>query len=178
MLRVTSQEIIILNRISMYLRKQLIYKKWKRIMDLELSLIGIWSVYPGHPICIYNFPCAYWVFCCKRLVSELILMTYEVKPNDQAASRPLMAALRSSTRDVYTTAYVHLVLRCRGKSNNFTLGELAIARFRLVCLSHIARITLAPLRTKSNMGIEGRGKIRDPTFRDYRSLSSSVRINR
>lgn len=75
--------------------------------------------------------------------------------------RPLMAALRSSTRDVYTTAYVHLVLRCRGKSNNFTLGELAIVRFRLVCLSHIARITLALLRTKSSMGIEGRGKIRD-----------------
>lgn len=58
--------------------------------------------------------------------------------------RPLMAALRSSTRDVYTTAYIHLVLRCRGKSNNFTLGELAIARFRLVCLSRIARITRSP----------------------------------
>lgn len=72
--------------------------------------------------------------------------------------RPLMAALRSSTRDVYTTAYVHLVLRCRGKSNNFTLGELAIARFRLVCLSHIARITLALLRTKGNMAIGGRRK--------------------
>jgi len=54
---------------------------------------------------------------------------------------------------IYYRVYVHLVLRCRGKSNNFTLGELAIVRFRLVCLSHIARITLALLRTKSNMGI-------------------------
>jgi len=34
----------------------------------------------------YNLARAYWVFCCKRLDSPgLILMTYEVKPNDQAA---------------------------------------------------------------------------------------------
>lgn len=108
----------------------------------------------------------------------LILMTYEVKPNDQAASPSYGGPPLVNAGRIYYRVCTSRAALCRGKSNNFTLGELAIARFRLVCLSHIARITLAQLRTKSNMGIERRGKIRDPTFRDYRSLSSSERINR
>lgn len=127
------------------------------------------------------------LFRCKRLDSGLILMTYEVKPNDQAASRPLMAVPRSSTRDVLTTARVvhHLALRCRDKSNNFTLEELAIVRFRLVCLpacllvAYRAHYAHTGRRTKG--GIEGRGEESSRgllTFRDYRSLSSSEGINK
>jgi len=100
-------------------------------------------------------------------------MTYEVKPNDQAASPSYDGPPLVNVGRIYYRVCTSRAALCRGKSNNFTLGELAIARFRLVCLSHIARITLALLRTKSNMGIEGREKIRDPTFRNYRSLSSS-----
>jgi len=99
----------------------------------------------------YNSARAYWVFCSKRLDSPgLILMTYEVKPNDQAAllqrGPPLVNAGAARARGIPA----HLVLRCRGKSNNFTLGELAIVRFRLVCLSRIARITHALPGTKGH----------------------------
>jgi len=131
-------------------------------MDFELFLIGIWSVHLGHPVRVCNFPRACWVFCCKRLVPGLILMTYEVKPNDQAASPSYGGPPLVNVGRIYYRVCTSRAALCRGKSNNFTLGELAIARFRLVCLSHIARITLALLRTKSNMGIEGREKIRDP----------------
>lgn len=58
----------------------------EKVMDFELSLSSEFD--PFIRVTLYahvTFACAYWVFCCKRLVSGLILMTYEVKPNDRVA---------------------------------------------------------------------------------------------
>lgn len=80
---------------------------------------------------------------------------------------------RSSTRDVYTTAYSHLVLRCRGKSNNFTLGEL---RNRSLSFSLPVAYRTHYARPVANKERHGRRKmpweIGEVTFRDYRSLSN------
>lgn len=123
---------------------------------------------------IRNFPYAYWVFSCKRLDSGLILMTYEVKPNDQAAvvllRRP--STLVNAGR-IYYRVYAHLVLCCRGKSNNFTLGEL---RNRSLSFSLPVAYRTHYARPVENKERHGRRRmpweIGEPTFRDYRSLSN------